>query len=196
MATRIQYILAKSLKEAHRFAQDVLGLDRGHYRIVNSPSTLSSVRNGDLHLVNGWDNRFDKFAMRGALKWTRLNVITHEDQDPGGPTLADADDTTEPDLDGLNPPGEQLMIPIDPDEASALLDVDTSNGDNMVFEGSPVAPEPTIDTPVDRPPVTQVITNLEDIKPNKRVRRKRCPECQELFLKEDFDAHVASHTEG
>lgn len=230
MASRIQYILAKSLKEAHRFAQDVLGLDRGHYRVVNSPSTLTSVRYADLHLVPGWDNRFDKFPMRGALKWTKMNVITHLAEGLSVPMIDESckcgtpesqhhsvdpphmfapqgsDSTPESVPDGLNPPGEQLIfiteppgdVPVGADEASAFFDA--SNGDTMISEGGPVPPEeaPVVEKPLDDPfatpladdeMMTPVLGNLEDAPKPKRVRRKRCPHCSGLFLKENFDNH-------
>lgn len=104
----VPYILARTLKIAHAFAQEELGLSRGHYRIVNSPATLKSVRNTELHLVPGWQNRFDRFAMKGAIRYTRMTVIDHAlDEDPAVP-------------DELEPPGVQLAIVTD-DEATAFV---------------------------------------------------------------------------
>lgn len=89
------YILAGSMREAHEFAQNHLGLGRGHYRLVMTASTLKSVRGADLHLVPGWEGRYDKFSLRGAIRWTRMNVIDHKVAEP---------------LDGLNPPGIQTEL--------------------------------------------------------------------------------------
>ena len=80
------YILARTLRDAHEFAREVLGLPRGKYRVVTSPSTLSGRRGTDLYLVPGYQNRHDRFAMRGALRYTRLNVIDVEAEAPDGLT--------------------------------------------------------------------------------------------------------------
>lgn len=74
------YILARTFAEGHNYALETLGLEKGSYRIVNSPSTLRAVRNVDLHLVPGWKKRFDRFSMISALKWSRMNVIDVEKQ--------------------------------------------------------------------------------------------------------------------
>lgn len=71
----VPYILARTMKEAHAYARGPLGLAHGRYRIVNSPSTIKSVRGVKLYLVPGWQNRFDRFAMKGAIRWTRMEVI-------------------------------------------------------------------------------------------------------------------------
>lgn len=103
------YILARTLKEAHEFARGELGLAHGRYRIVNHPSTLKSVRGVDLHLVPGYQNRFDRFAMKGALRWTRMTVIDHADD-----VLGDAV------ADDLEPAGVQLTT-ISNEEAHSFL---------------------------------------------------------------------------
>lgn len=89
------YILARTLRDAHDFAREELGLSRGQYRVVTSPSTLSGRRGTDLYLVPGYENRHDRFAMRGAIRYTRLNVIDVEKQ------------AEEPETDGLTPAGTQ-----------------------------------------------------------------------------------------
>lgn len=129
------YILARNLKDAHAFAREELGLRQGHYRIVNHASTIKSVRNADLYLVPGWENRYDRFATKGAMRWTRMNVIDvaaqgleqPDREDPRGPLtddlldLAYAEDIVrsggdtsalgfKSESDGLNPPGEQMVI--------------------------------------------------------------------------------------
>lgn len=126
------YILARNLKEAHAFAREQLGLRQGHYRIVNHASTIKSVRGADLYLVPGWENRYDRFATKGAMRWTRMNVIDVAKQavnreDPRGPLTDDlldlayaedivrsGGDTTalgfKSESDGLTPPGEQMTL--------------------------------------------------------------------------------------
>ena len=71
-------ILARTFKDAHKYAQDELGLRIGYYRVVNSAGTIKAVRNVDIHLVPGWDKRPDRFTMKSALKWCRLNIIDVE----------------------------------------------------------------------------------------------------------------------
>lgn len=172
------YILARNLKEAHGFAREELGLKHGRYRVVNTPSTLKSLRNVDLHLVPGWQNRFDRFAMKGALRWTRMNVIDHSlDEAPAFVVTAVPDDTEPPEThttlvarlmpdvkdavpDDLEPAGEQLTTtPITADEAHALV---TGNGNTMISEGGPVADEPEV-----------------------KRRRRRCNDCGTLHFKEE-----------
>lgn len=170
------YVLARNLREAHAFAREELGLRQGHYRIVNSASTIKSVRGADLYLVPGWANRYDRFAMKGAMRWTRMNVIDVAEQpavreDPRGPLTDDlidlayaedivrsGGDTTalgfKSESDGLTPPGEQMTI------ADATDFVVSSNED------------------------TEVVSSNED-KPKKNRRRSRCKECGNLHFKED-----------
>ena len=109
------YILAKDLRTAHNFARETLGLERGRYRIVHSSSTISSVRGSDLYLVPGWEGRFDRFAVKGALRYTRLNVI---DGAEVAPTVIEGDP------DNLVPEGVQLVL-VTQQEASAFFDVPT-----------------------------------------------------------------------
>lgn len=97
------YILARTMKEAHSFARDVLGLTYGHYRIVNTPATLKSVRGVELHLVPGWQNRFDRFTMKAAMRWTRMEVIEHNEDE----VLEEPDD--------LEPAGTQLALAPEPE---------------------------------------------------------------------------------
>lgn len=104
------YILAKTMKDAHAFARDFLDLRPGRYRVVTSSSSISGPRNADLYLVPGWEKRHDRFALKGAMRYTRLNVIDGSELEPKG-----APEQT----DGLNPPGVQLSIV---DDASAFFD--------------------------------------------------------------------------
>ena len=109
------YILGRNYEESHKFARVDLGLEPGTYRVVSSPATLSAVRGADLYLVPGWDSRYDRFAMQGALKWTRMNII----------------DVAEQEL-------ESEPEPVTNEEAHDFV----INGDNMISEGGPVHPEP------------------------------------------------------
>jgi hypothetical protein len=104
------YVLARTMAEAHAFAREDLGLLHGQYRIVNTPSTLKSVRNVDLHLVPGWQNRFDRFAMKGAIRWTRMNVIDVAEQRAQEPSVPD----------DLEPTGVQLSL-VSNEEAQAFF---------------------------------------------------------------------------
>lgn len=110
------YILARTMKAAHTFAREDLGLAHGQYRIVNSPSTVKSVRGADLYLVPGYQNRFDRFAMKGAIRWTRMNVINVDEQaqEPAVP-------------DDLVPEGVQLVFDesmiITAEEVSAFFEI-------------------------------------------------------------------------
>lgn len=184
------YILARTIKAAHDFARGPLGLVHGQYRVVNSASTLKAVRNADLYLVPGWQNRFDRFAMQGALRWTRMNVIDTADgfeskapEDPRGNLtdevrdLAYAEHAVRSGLgapgivtDGLEPPGEQLAL-VDDDATDFFTEV--TNGDVMVSEGGPAFPvEPEVKDPEPEKPVT-------------KRRRRRCKECGTLHFKEE-----------
>lgn len=96
------FILAGSLKEAHSFAREELGLGRGGYRVITTSGTLKSIRGADLYLVPGWERRFDRFAIQGALRWTRMNVLDVADLRKEGKREETPDD--------LEPPGVQLSI--------------------------------------------------------------------------------------
>lgn len=78
-------ILARTFKDAHAYAKDVLGLRFGNYRVVNSVGTLKATRGADLHLVPGWDKRPDRFTMKGALRYTRHNIIDVAEQQAAEP---------------------------------------------------------------------------------------------------------------
>lgn len=184
------YILAKSLREAHVFAREQLGLERGRYRVVNTASTVSSMRGSDLYLVPGYENRFDRFAMRGALRYTRLNVIdvaakaelAERFAHPAVTLVAALDEI----VDDLEPAGAQLTL-ISNEEADAF------------FDPNNILP-PDVDAPLDEPGPTQPDDAFdanppaeEPEKPAKRVRRRRCKECGELVLPDEVDAHAAEH---
>lgn len=173
------YILARTMKEAHDFARETLGLPYGRYRIVNSPSTIKSVRGADLYLAPGHGARFDRFAMKGAIRWTRMNVIDVEadglptQEDPRGAldehvleaayaehalrSGQGAPGIVSSSPDGLNPPGVQMSF------------------DDLFSEvGAPAAAA--------EPEAEEVKEEAEE-KPAKRRRRSRCKECGELHFK-------------
>lgn len=162
------YILARTMKDAHVFARETLGLPYGSYRIVNSPSTIKSVRGVDLYLVPGHQNRFDRFAMKGAIRWTRMNVIDVE---------VDGLPQAEPEPDGLQPPGVQMSMDFD---------------DLFSNVGAPQAPAPAPEPdPEPEPEPQPTLDGGEAIEPSPEPvkkpgrRRTRCKQCGELHYKED-----------
>ena len=168
-----RYILATTLQEAHAFARDELGLSRGHYRVVTSPSSISGPRNADLHLVPGWEKRHDRFAMKGAIKYTRLNKVEAPEQDEA-PVLTPRQieaayrynrllDQPVPAVpDGLEPAGEQLTI----EDANAFL----------MAVGHP---NPEIKELVEEP------TKTEQAEAPVARRRSRCKTCGTLHFKDE-----------
>lgn len=170
------YILARSMKEAHAFAREELGLVHGRYRIVNTASTLKSVRGVDLYLVPGWQNRFDRFGMKGAIRWTRMNVI-----DVALQAEALAADRWEDTAytrtiaerynqlrnldapDGLEPAGVQLTLVTSEDAHSFL----TTGRDDTISEGGPA------------------VDQGEDSDSGVKRRRRRCNDCGTLHFKDD-----------
>ena len=188
------YILARNLRDAHAFAREELGLRQGHYRIVNSASTVKSVRNADLYLVPGWEGRYDRFAVKGAMRWTRMNVIDvaaqgleqPDREDPRGPltddllNLAYAEDIVrsggdtstlgfKSESDGLMPPGEQMVIAEASDFFDLPEDVDAPLNDPAPQQED-AFPEPEVKDP--------------EPKPANR-RRSRCKSCGNLHYKGD-----------
>lgn len=189
------YILAKTMKDAHAFAQESLDLRPGRYRVVTSSSSISGPRGADLYLVPGWEERFDRFAVKGALRYTRLNVI---DVATAEVFLVKA---PEPQTDGLIPAGTQLTL----DDASAFFD-DISNGNSMIAEGSPDPFGEQFEIVPDRVDTLQAISDeiaaVEDApakdaqleppaetpapaEPEKKRRRTRCKSCNTLHFKDD-----------
>lgn len=117
----LPYICARNFGEAHRFAREELGLEKGQYRLVASPSTISGRRGTNLYLVPGWERRSDRFALKSALRWTRLAVIdVAEQRQDAAP-------------DDLEPTGEQLTA----FDADAFLRVG--------FEDFVIAPVPDVE---------------------------------------------------
>lgn len=158
------YILARTFGEAHAFAQDELGVGRGHYRVVTSPSSVKGPRGADLYLVPGWEKRFDRFAMAGALKWTRLNKI-----DVAQWRAEQAEPVVEP--DGLEPLGEQLSLA----DAGDFFDLPKD-----------------VDAPLDEPGGSHDDFDAPAEEPVKR-RRRRCADCGLLVEPDEVESHAADH---
>lgn len=192
------YILARTLRDAHEFAREELGLARGKYRVVTSPSTLSGRRGTDLYLVPGHQNRHDRFAMRGALRYTRLNVIDVENQ------------AEEPETDGLTPAGTQPELTEGADPALVAEFEAFLNGsaehpheqaeepDAHEFVTADHLPD-DIDAPLDQPgpaaedfdePQAEEPASAED---TTKRRRRRCKECGVLVEPDEVDQHAAEH---
>lgn len=172
------YILARTLSDAHTFARDELGLSRGHYRIVMSPSSISAVRGTNLYLVPGWEKRHDRFAMKSALRWTRLNQIDvaelrQQAHEPAGVP------------DGLEPLGEQLTL----EDAHAFL---TAHG-TPSEEIKTLVEEPDIITERHPAPVDPVVVEAPAEEPKPKRRRRRCKDCGELVHPDEIDQHAADH---
>jgi hypothetical protein len=159
-------ILARNLKDAHAFAREELGLTRGHYRVVTGPSSISSVRGADLYLVPGHDQRFDRFAMRGALRYTRLNKIVVEEWRQGASVP-----------DDLSPAGEQFMILTEEEATAFLLAMDAEP--RVLPKLAELLNEPT------------VFEQAEE--PVKRIRRRRCDDCGLLIDPSEVETHAAEH---
>ena len=195
------YILARTLRDAHEFAREELGLPRGKYRIVTSPSTLSGRRGTEIYLVPGHENRHDRFAMRGALRYTRLTVI-----DVAKMRAEALEDGT----DGLNPPGTQSSITEGADPAlvaefEAFLNGDaehpheqTEESDAHEFVIAEHLPE-DIDAPLDESggshedfdePQAEEPVPADD---TTKRRRRRCKECGILVEPDEVEQHAAEH---
>lgn len=189
------YILARTFGEAHAFAQDELGVGRGYYRVVTSPSSVKGPRGADLYLVPGWEKRFDRFAMAGALKWTRLHKIDVaewrlEQADPRGPLTERALEVAYrynrllAETDGLEPAGNtgSLLSPEEIAELESHLEPEgweppeTLNAEQILRlaageSGADVAPA---EEPVKR-------------------RRRRCADCGLLVEPDEVESHAADH---
>lgn len=182
-------ILARTFREAHRFAQDELGVELGHYRVVNSSGTIKAVRNTDLYLVPGWRNRPDRFLMQGAIKWCRLNVIDvvkwREAQEQRAAAPVPTEVVT-PVPDGLQPPGTQLPLGDATDFFAEANETVKPSGPLPFAPPIPPAPEAApepeekADEPIDPEPEVAP-------EPEKKAgrRRRRCKECSQLHYKED-----------
>lgn len=103
------YILAKTAQDAHAYARNELGLAKGHYRVVTSPSSISGRRGTELYILPGWERRHDRFAMASALKYTRLVIVNVAES-----VLGDGI------IDNLEPAGVQLTL-VTSEEANAFI---------------------------------------------------------------------------
>lgn len=153
------HILARTFAEAHTFARDTLGLNPGYYRVVNSVGTLKSVRGVDLYLVPGWKNRFDRFAMSNAIRWTRMNIIDVAEQIQASAPEAEMRAITE---------DEATAFILDWDQEGDPLEDLQNAKEAMISEGGPVA----------------ILERVAAIDPKQR-RRRRCSECGTLHFKND-----------
>lgn len=198
-------ILARTFKDAHAFAQNVLGLRFGYYRVVNSAGTIKAVRNVDLYLVPGWDKRPDRFTMKSAIKWSRQNIIDVSSEFVEVDGVLTTRGCAEAIAKSGYPNDEKthtialrynrlrdlpVSIPtitidagaisvdkitpgtISTEQISVGLVPDTSNGDNMVAEGSP-------DT-TDEPEVP-----AEPVEKPKARRRRKCKNCEQMHYKDE-----------
>lgn len=175
VAAQVPYILARTLKDAHDFAKD-RGFERGRYRVVNSSGTVKSVRNADLYLVPGWENRYDRFAMKSAIRWCRMNIIdvaTLEEPapvEPYGP-----------------PPVDSAIVdsftPVSDDEVQDFFAVDSEPADPeiqaVIDDLSPAGEQLAI--PVPDPEPTPEAEKPAEAKPGRR--RSRCKDCGNLHYK-------------
>lgn len=222
------FILAKTLREAHDYGREVLELPRGKYRVVTSPSIISSGRGCDLYLLPGWEKRHDRFAVKGALRYTRLNVIVVDEvPDVAAFVVTAVPDTVEPpqshtDLVARVAPVEEAAEILETPEVAEEVADDASAF--VLAEAPPIEVPVAAEPAIDRDTILQALSDdaaaveepSDDPAPEsaevapaaveqepepapaekpKRVRRKKCPDCLELFLPEVYEAHVATHTE-
>lgn len=96
MTAAAPYIVARNHKQAHVFAREELGLRPGRYRVVTSAGMITALRNVKLYLAPGWKKSPFAFALKTALRYTRMEVI---DAEQG---LGIRDD--------LEPAGKQLVL--------------------------------------------------------------------------------------
>lgn len=176
--TTAPYILGGSFAESHRFAQETLGLGRGLYRIVTSAASLKAVRGVDLYLVPGWEKRYDRFQIRSALRWTRMNVIDAADLEP----RAEEPAAPEPEPDGLQPAGTQ------PSLWDTLLEgVEERNPRDAAGVLTPEDIQALNDIEPEPDPEPQAEEPAAEAEPAKKPgrRRSRCKTCGALHYKED-----------
>lgn len=183
--TTAPYILARTFAEAHAFATDDLGLGKGHYRVVNSSGTLKAVRGVTLYLVPGWRQRFDRFAMQSALRWTRMDVFDVAEERAKAPAATcghfDAANDSSHDCStwGDEPAGDELT-PVGDDEAHAFVVTLGKIGTPGMNPSGPLPFAPPI------PPE-------QAQEPAPRRRRRRCDDCGILVDPDDVEQHAAEH---
>lgn len=115
----MKIILAKNTQDAHAFAVNELGLNYGHgYRVVTSVASISGLYSGDLYLVPGWTERYDRFAMISHLRYTRLNKIDVAELRRQEALEQSAKSELIGTPDNLEPAGEQLALDGMPEDVS------------------------------------------------------------------------------
>jgi hypothetical protein len=181
------YILAKTMLDAHTFARETLGLGKGHYRVVTSPSSISGRRGTDLYLVPGHEKRYDRFAMQGALKYTRLNKIDAAD-------MVEAPVTEPAEIeDGLTPPGVQdsllaefeAFLGQEPTESLELTPAEVEQVEEVLADETEAAEQGTEET--------AEVEQAEEPADEPKRRRRRCTECGVLVEPDEVEQHAADH---
>lgn len=180
------YILARTLKDAHSFAREELGLAKGHYRVVTSPSSISGRRGADIYLVPGYEKRHDRFAMTGALRWTKMNKIDVAELRAEEPVETP---------DGLEPAGVQPSITEGNPELLAEFEAFLGQAPTESLELTPAEAEQieealSDDDTADEPEQAEEPAAEE---PAKQTRRRRCKECGALVEPDDLEQHLADH---
>lgn len=170
-------VLAKSNREAGNYAA-LAGIPVRDFRAVNRASSIHGIRTGEVHVLPSFLERFDRHAILGELRWAKVEVfyVDPADLQPSEPTngsVGPTDDELEEaydanaELDAFIA-AEAAKITT-PEQLDQFLE---DAGLAMVDEGAPVA--------VEAPPKT---------------RRKKCPTCDELFSKDEYGAHLVTHTD-
>jgi hypothetical protein len=156
--------------------------------------------------VPGHDTRHDRFAMRGALRYTRLNVID---------VAAQAEAPAEP--DGLTPEGTQPSIVEGADPALVAEFEAFLNGDSEHPHEQAEAPDAHefVTAENDETPLVAIVTDgeheteeslrdaaIEEIadalesapaEDTTKRRRRRCKECGILVEPDEVEQHAAEH---
>lgn len=209
-------IVARNYTEAHRFARETLGLLKGQYRVVTSPSSLMGM-SGEVHLAPGWDKRPDRFAIRGKLKYSRLTVIDHEaDEVKTEETPAEVPETIEETSNGdhmvdegaplfevpenlLEDIREQLRISVEVTDdftpAAEAVDeaVEEIEPEDKPAEEQDVEPEPETNDDDNGVKEDDSDKDVEDERPLNGRRRRRCKECGNLIHPDDVEDHARDH---
>jgi hypothetical protein len=186
------------MKEAHAFGQDVLGLAKGRYRVVTSASSIPKRQGLDLYLVPGHEKRYDRFSIKGALRYTKMNVIDAAD-------MVEAPVTEPAEVpDGLTPPGVQDSLLADfeaflgetPTEPNPLV-VLVTDGEHETEESLREADIDEIAEDVE--PATEStdetaeVEQAEEPVDEPKRRRRRCAECGILVEPDEVEQHAAEH---
>lgn len=184
-------ILARTFAEAHAYAMEDLGLSKGQYRVVNSAAGLSGIRGCDLHLVPGYEGRFDRFKIAGALRYTRLNVIDVAKERAGAALVEGWSD----DEQTASPEDVQSILGLSEIEAlEAVLEPEGFEPPELLTASDVIALAANPDKPA-----AEVLTPASEAEQEEGVkrRRRRCKVkgCGALVEPDDVEAHAASHAE-